>query len=456
MKTAPHDTGPDQLEKVLFEIICLMILMVMLHGMIQGMLLYGLTVLSVVEFGVSLIAIAFFYSSRYRGKFETLRIPLVLFTNTCLVFFWFWLSGFVGPTGIGAAAIGIISIIILPSKHRNVYLLLNFSLLVSLVIIQRYTDWVRQSVNDYDTLPYDYLVILFSLLLIVNYLKTEYDKERKRAHYQRRDLEYLNQSLETALQEKQHTIQTLQSTQSKLIDSEKMASVGRLTAGLAHELNNPLNFIGGNVKPIINDLEEIKESMSSEALEKNKEVFLEIEQLLDNVLTGSQRATDVINNLLKISPRAKDDQISTILLNELVNRTCLLLKNAHPDVAFKLELNDPVYISGNSIEINQVLLNILKNALDALPSKRARISVKLYLEEGMAVTEVCDNGIGVPAQHRSQIFEPFFTTKDEKKGTGLGLYISYGIVKKHDGEILYEALDKGSCFKIMLPYLDKQ
>ena len=370
-----------------------------------------------------------------------------------MIFFWFWLAGYIGPTGIGAATIGIISIILLPPRHRNIYLLLNFALLVGLVLTQKFTNLVRVSVGDYETLPYDYLVILFSLLLIVNYLKSEFDKERKKSHQQKEELEFLNNSLEKAIADKQATIQTLQSTQSKLIDSEKMASVGRLTAGLAHELNNPLNFIGGNVQPILNDLEEIKQSMPPEVLSKNEGSFEEIEQLLDNVLSGSKRATDIISNLLKISPRGKDDNIATVLLNDLLTRTCLLLKNAHPDVTFTTDFQETIYISANSVEINQVLLNILKNALDALPPKRARLSVKLSVEGQMALIEISDNGRGIPEQFRSHIFEPFFTTKEEGKGTGLGLYISYGIIKKHEGEITYEPLDKGSCFRITLPIL---
>ncbi len=453
VKSPTGNNSSENLEKTLFEIICLMILMVMLHGMVQGLLLYGITLLSIVELVVSIVAVLFFYFSRFRGRFEILRIPLVIFTNCCLVFFWFWLSGYIGPTGIGAAAIGIISIILLPSKRRYIYLLINFGLLVGLVITQEFTNLVRVTVGNYETLPYDYLVILFSLLLIVNYLKSEFDKERKKSEQQKHELEFLNNSLEVAIADKQATIQTLQSTQSKLIDSEKMASVGRLTAGLAHELNNPLNFIGGNVQPILNDLEEIRQSMTPEALDKNEETFLEIRQLLDNVLSGSKRATDIISNLLKISPRGKDDNISTVLLNDLLTRTCLLLKNAHPDVVFNTDFQEAVYISANSIEINQVLLNIMKNALDSLPPKRARITVKLYAQDQMATVEISDNGRGIPEQFRSHIFEPFFTTKEEGKGTGLGLYISYGIIHKHEGEISYEPLEKGSCFKITLPIL---
>ena len=449
----PNVSGKDKLEKILFEIICLMIIMVMLHGMIQGLILYHFNLLSTVEFIVALIGALFFYLSRFKNQFELLRIPLVIFTNLCLVFFWFWLSGYVGPTGIGAAAIGVISIILLPAKHRNLFLLVNFGLLTALVLIQKNTDWVRTKIGDYETLPYDYLVVLFSLLLIVNYLKSEYDKEKAIASQQNKELDFLNKSLKDAIKDKQETIRTLQSTQTKLIDSEKMASVGRLTAGLAHELNNPLNFIGGNVQPILNDLEDIKNSMSDDLKSKNHAIFEEIEQLLDNVLTGSRRATDVVSNLLKISPRGKDDNITDILLNDLLTRTILLLKNAHPDVIFSTDFKKNIRVSANSIEINQVLLNILKNAVDSLPTRRARVSIKLYQENKTAVIEICDNGRGIPAQFRSQIFEPFFTTKEEGKGTGLGLYISYGIIKKHDGEISYQPLDKGSCFKITLPAL---
>ncbi|MEQ8470344.1 MAG: HAMP domain-containing sensor histidine kinase [Marinoscillum sp.] len=446
----PKDTI-DNLEKVLFEVICLVIIVVMIQSSIQVIILNNGFVLSnIIHLSVTMAFGSMFYLSRFRSQFERLRIPLIIICNITLTFFWFRGTGFYGATGLGASIVAVISVLLFPDKYRKIGLVLLVLELSALVLLQVTTDLIRKSPNNNGG-AISYLVILLGLVLLVNYLKVEYDRIRKKSMQQKEGLADLNRQLILAEEDKLDAIKTLQATQTRLIDSEKMASVGRLTAGLAHELNNPLNFIGGNVRPIIKDLDEIKDTLPDEILQKNKQVFQEIEQLLDNVYNGSKRATDVINNLLKISPRGKGTETSNLLVNDLIHRTCLLLKSSHPGIEIKHDMDSPVYVQGNAVEINQVLLNILKNAIDAVHPKRGKINVLLYTEDTHCLIQISDNGKGVPEQYQSQIFEPFFTTKEEGKGTGLGLYISYGIIKKHGGELAYETLTKGSLFKISLP-----
>lgn len=452
----PHYTniGPqvDRLEKNLFEIICLMVLAVMIHGFTQGIILYGGSLLTVIEIGIALLVYFFFYLSRYRNQFEALRIPFIILMNMVLIFFWFWLSGLVGPTSIGALGVGAISVIVVPSKWRIKVMMLTSVLIIILVFLQISTNWVRLETANYQTLPYDYLVILFALLLIINYLKREFDSERRIVLQQNHELQFLNQELEQTVKEKEKVIKELKSTQKKLIESEKMASIGRLTAGLAHELNNPLNFIGGSVKPIRDDLVEIESTVQNTASKHTRSQFYEIGKLLENIEEGSSRATDIISNLLKISPQSIDSK-NIIDVHDTVKRTCSLVQNAHTEVHISLIIKDPVKVRGNTVEINQVLLNVIKNAVDAVSFQtRGKVIVTVSEKDKNCEIEVRDNGPGVPISNQFQIFEPFFTTKEEGKGTGLGLYISYGILKKHKGNIRLDTkYKKGASFIISLP-----
>lgn len=452
----PHytDIGASvtRLEKTLFEIICMMVFAVMMHGFLEGIILYGGSVLSIIEITIALIVCLFFYLSRYKKKFERLRLPFIILMNLTLIYFWFWLSGVVGPTGIGAIGIGAIGIIIVPVKWRLRLLVLSSILILVLVLLQINTNWVRISAESYETLPYDYLVIFFAILLVINYLKAEFDTERRIVLQQNLELQFLNGELEKTVIEKEKAIKELQSTQKKLIESEKMASIGRLTAGLAHELNNPLNFIGGSVKPIKDDLNEIRKNLNNHAGTNTNGQFYEIDKLLENIQEGSSRASDIINNLLKISPRSIDEK-NLIDVHDIVKRTCSLVQNAHSEVQLSLIIKDPVKAIGNTIELNQVLLNVIKNAMDAVSGQlQGRVIVTVAEKNRKCEIVIRDNGPGIPVKNRSHIFEPFFTTKEEGKGTGLGLYITYGILKKHNGDIKLDTTYKnGTSFIITLP-----
>ena len=153
---SPQGTIPNSLEKALFEIVCIMIILVMMHGMIQGFLIYGPSLLSFVELGITLVCAVFLYLVRFKGHFERLRLPLVFLVTAFLIFFWFWLSGYFGPSAVGALGIGIICIVLLPSSIRIYYVSFFTLLVLVMVFIQMQTDWVRTSVEDYETLPYDY------------------------------------------------------------------------------------------------------------------------------------------------------------------------------------------------------------------------------------------------------------------------------------------------------------
>ncbi|MEQ8473695.1 MAG: two-component regulator propeller domain-containing protein [Marinoscillum sp.] len=318
------------------------------------------------------------------------------------------------------------------------------------------------------------MVLLFlGLIYLVYYIRMRqhrfnHYRLKQMVHERTRELSEANKSLE----EKNHeihkqseelqaqrdsleeTLLNLQKTQSQLIESAKMASIGTLTAGLAHELNNPLNYIGGMTGPIRKDLKEIKERMIPENRNALNEVFDEMESLLDSMTNGVSRAATIVRNLLNISPHGsnqkKDEEFE---LNNMVTATLSFIEKSAPDIGFSIQLEGSLTVTGNKVEVNQVLINLVTNGIDAVRDKAdGRIQIIGKTVDKHVILEVKDNGLGFPKELEKQIFEPFFTTKPPGSGTGLGLFISYSIIKKHQGDLLVDStVGKGSTFTILLP-----
>ena len=248
-------------------------------------------------------------------------------------------------------------------------------------------------------------------------------------------------------------IQELEKAQKQLIESEKMASLGVLTAGLAHELNNPLNFIWGILEPVKKSVGELIPLLKDEKNDKGKELISEISELLENVATGAQKASGIINNLMEISPRGEEGGAELFDLVEVFQSTVNLISSASPEVSITFSGPDKLEFFGNPVEINQVIMNVVRNAVDAkIGDRELEVNVSLTQEENTAVIGIRDTGHGILHKIREKIFEPFFTTRDPGSGTGLGLYISYSIVKKHGGEITVDSIiDSGTNFRITLP-----
>lgn len=291
------------------------------------------------------------------------------------------------------------------------------------------------------------------LSMLVNKKTQEIKSQNEEIIEKNESLRSLNLKLENNLIEKQRVIEQLKLTQNQLIESEKMASIGVLTAGLAHELNNPLSYIGGVVEPIKLDLAEIKPSLSKEILEKHKEEFEEIETLLEGMSFGVIKASEIIKNLLEISPKDNHMKNTVFDLNEMIKATVKLIHNARKEIEINTSLEKGQQINANKVELNQVLINIIKNACDAIPPEReGKVEVMSHMENGNVIIEISDNGTGMDEETINQIFEPFFTTKGPGKGTGLGLYISYSVIKKHHGNINVQTFPGvGTKFTLTIP-----
>ncbi len=266
-------------------------------------------------------------------------------------------------------------------------------------------------------------------------------------------IRHFSENLRMETEKAENSKKALEQTQEQLIESEKMASIGVLTAGLAHELNNPLNFIGGVVEPLKNDLEKITRHISADNKSKIDPIVQEMHEILDGISLGSRRATGVIRNLLDMTPSGSKGEIEKVDLKKLLTSTFVLVEKGHPTIRFQSDITNDLWVEGNSIELNQVFLNMIVNSIDAVKEKKeARIEVSAHKEKDDVIVEIRDNGIGMKQSTMEHIFEPFFTSDKVGKGTGLGLYISQSIIKKHAGKIDVESEHgKGTVFRIILP-----
>lgn len=268
-------------------------------------------------------------------------------------------------------------------------------------------------------------------------------------------------------------------TNVQLMQQEKMAGIGQLAAGVAHEINNPLGFISSNMSVLkeyvkkffllynlfeaeITDdklIDEVKHLIEKEDFEF---IFEDLEELFHETEIGLTRVTDIVKSLRNFSRIDTVESIEAYNLNDGLKDTLIIASNNIKYVA-NVEVNygnfGTIEAIGN--QVNQVLLNLVVNAADAIKSKEidgmGLIEINTYLENDFAIVSVKDNGIGIDEEHKSSLFNPFFTTKPVGKGLGLGLSMSYDIiVNKHYGKIdVISEIGVGTEFKVYLPVENK-
>lgn len=299
-----------------------------------------------------------------------------------------------------------------------------------------------------------FISILFSLVaryIIVN-------TQQKMSIYHLEDLvkERTNQ-LENEKNVAVQALASLKTTQSKLVQSEKMASLGVLTAGIAHEINNPMTFVLGNIKPLGADITEMVELLKSKIPENDsakteiKPIQEEIKLLLAGIENGAQRTTAIVQDLRKFA-RLDESDLKKINLEDSIETVLAILSSQYIDrIEIKKEYGHIPPVECYPAEINQVLMNILSNAIYAIKNKGI-ITIKTRLLDGHVQISIKDTGIGMSEAIKQKIFDPFFTTKEIGKGTGLGLSISLTVINSHKGTIEVNTEEgKGSEFIINLP-----
>jgi PAS domain S-box-containing protein len=255
------------------------------------------------------------------------------------------------------------------------------------------------------------------------------------------ELTSTNEELHNQREELEAVLTNLKKTQKQLIQSEKMASLGVLASGVAHEINNPLNFIKGGIVGL--------EDYFNEYLNDHKE---DIAPLIEGINVGVERAANIVKSLNHYS-RKNDTKLVDCDMHTIIDNCIVMLQNQTKNriEVQKVYTEKEHVITGNEGKLHQVIVNVLKNAIQSIEGK-GTINIRTQTSNEKMLINIKDTGQGIPTNIISKVFDPFFTTKDPGKGTGLGLSISYSILEEHNGTIdIKSKVGKGTEVLIRLP-----
>lgn len=260
----------------------------------------------------------------------------------------------------------------------------------------------------------------------------------------------------------------LQQAQDQLVQSEKMASLGRLVAGVAHELNNPISFVHSNMFAIKKYGYRLREYIEALHLQLGDSVQgdlrkkLKIDRILDDIpslvdggLEGTKRVSSIVQDLRRFSSSHREEKVTFDLLEVVRNAAKWVTQTAKVQAKLSIE-GGSILLQNYEGFVHQVVVNLIQNSLDAMEATdNPRIDVNCYTAESEAIVEIRDYGTGISDQDKMSVFDPFFTTKEVGKGTGLGLYVSYGlIVEQCEGKLTADNHPEGGVvMTVSLPYI---
>ena len=299
------------------------------------------------------------------------------------------------------------------------------------------------------------------------------EEERERTE---EELKKSKEMLEAHHKELEKAYAELKAAQSQILQQEKMASIGQLAAGIAHEVNNPVGFIMSNLSSLQKYVSRLSEfiDVQTETIKKlsgdgkilnaitESRKSLKVDYIIDDLgnliresLDGAERVKKIVQDLKSFS-RIDEAEWKMADINAGIESTINIVWNELKYKAtVKKEYGDIPLTKCNPGQLNQVFMNILVNAAHAI-EKQGEITMKTWHDNGYIYISISDTGCGIPADKIDRIFEPFFTTKEVGKGTGLGLSIAYDIVKKHNGDIIVESeVGKGTTFTVKVPVVEK-
>ena len=288
----------------------------------------------------------------------------------------------------------------------------------------------------------------------------------------------LEQRVQERTRELEETMNALKRTQTQLVHQEKMASIGQLAAGVAHEINNPVAFVSTNLRTLKEYMEEIfrliakygeaEQAMENEDHARMRSLCAEIRtlkqkmdlefiledsgQVIEESLEGTERVRRIVTDLKHFSHKGEKEMQYADLNAELESTLNMVWNELKYKAAITKEFGDLPHILCFPTELNQVFMNLLINAAQAIPD-RGEITVRTFQENGHIRIQIRDTGAGISKENLPRLFDPFFTTKEPGKGTGLGLSIAHSIVvEKHHGTLAVQSeMGKGTTFTITLP-----
>ena len=294
------------------------------------------------------------------------------------------------------------------------------------------------------------------------------------------DCKVAEQNLQARTEHLERTLQELQRTQTQMIQSEKMSSLGQLVAGIAHEINNPVNFIHGNLTysdQYSQDLIRIITAYQAEFPEPSAALqemiddidvdylMMDLPKLVNSMKAGADRIREIVLSLRNFS-RLDEAEFKVANLHSGIDSTLMILqhrlkaKDAQPEIVINLDYGDIPKVECYAGQLNQVFMNIIANAIDALEESftnghvpNPEITIQTLKQDDRVIISIIDNGIGIAPEQLSRLFDPFYTTKPVGQGTGMGLSISYQIVvDRHSGTLdCISAIGSGTKFVITLP-----
>jgi signal transduction histidine kinase len=302
--------------------------------------------------------------------------------------------------------------------------------------------------------------------------KLAYEREKKARQLAEKLLEEKTRGLYENVLRLEGVVSKLKTTQVQLVQSAKMASLGQLTAGIAHEINNPISYSYSNLSCLSENITEIfkldkiiqdynPKQDNADAILKQYEAMREqidadylisdMPNLLVDTIEGLERVKKIIINLKKISYKG-DDELIACNVNDCI-KDCLKVaaNELKYSMEVKLDLSDCGDILGQPYDLNQVFINLFINASHACEAN-GLLTIKSAQDGDNVIIHVQDNGKGINEESILKVFDPFYTTKPVGQGTGLGLPISHAIIEKHNGKIdVHSKVNVGTCFKITLP-----
>ena len=269
----------------------------------------------------------------------------------------------------------------------------------------------------------------------------------------------------------QLALKELRDKEEKLIETEKMAALGVLTSGLAHEINNPINFISNSVLALkertdkLIDIVGMYGSMDGASI-SYKSITKDFPEIYENIMKGVDYITKIVRGL-RIYSRIEKEELQISDINELIDTSLLILYHKYKErIIIDKRYDNIPKVYCHPAKLSQVFLNVLSNSIDSIDEKelnsngntdfKITISTKKDEDSNSIIVEFIDNGVGVKEEIRNKIFDPFFTTKEVNKGTGLGLSICAGIIKEHNGLISLDYSNNTETkFRIAIPIVEE-